>query len=825
MVAARLAALVLLAACAGDQRASSHAGRVSAPAKALASPSYATPPGARLAFGVQDGALRNYFLRQGPAAAHVVTRSGERPRVLVAFPAEDQGIGVWFRPADGAELWAGAEQMAVSSGGGLSALETSESSAAGREAYGIRASLKSNAKRLTTELVLLGAVRTLRDYGYGVCLENRERFPELRNETFELSSDQSVLRIRREQIGAASSLELVLAARRGTRIRLTEPGAGSRPECPLPVGSGQPGIELSGEDGIELELSALSDDAPLTAIPPSELFASAVPNGLERSALAFLSYEEKLLAGSWRFLTYFGRDTLLSLWLLLPALQERVLEAGLGAVLERVQLGAGDLAPNGGTLELGDVAHEEEIGDFAAWKNVRLSPPPASLRQPRYDYEMIDDDFLLAPLLVAFSDALGGAPRAGVSSAADAAARGAAFEAFLRRTRSDGASFRGAVLANLGLVLRRARPYADDHAAPLDKKAKLVGLRPGSWVGQWRDSEIGLAFGRYPFDVNAALVPAALTAAAQLYERLGQPADALEARRLRQAWQGVEELFRFELPLQKARANVADYARSLGLADPSAELEPEASGNVIEYGIALDASSRPLPVMHSDHAFVLAFARPSEPYLQHVAGLLRRTFPAGLSSPVGVLIANPGLAEPGATVLVPKGSVAARDDVRTPLRALFTTAHYHGTVVWSWQQALLAVGLRRQLARNDLSMATRAALTAAECALWRAIDAGAAARLGELWSWAPDAQGRPEFRAFGDSTSDADESNAIQLWSTVYLAVQKPTPLQNPNCSRPSGAARSSQQQVLPGAALVGSAAHAPSDLRRALLTSHNERH
>jgi hypothetical protein len=149
-----------------------------------------------------------------------------------------------------------------------------------------------------------------------------------------------------------------------------------------------------------------------------------------------------------------------------------------------------------------------------------------------------------------------------------------------------------------------------------------------------------------------------------------------------------------------------------------------------------------------------------------------------------VLVANPALAAPAASVLAPKDPADPRDDASTPLRALFTPAHYHGTVVWSWQQALLAQGLRRQLQRADLSSETRAALSAAECAVWRAIDTTAAARTRELWSWAVEAGGQLGLRPFGGGT-DADESNAIQLWSTVYLAVRAPTPEQNLVCGVP----------------------------------------
>jgi hypothetical protein len=95
---------------------------------------------------------------------------------------------------------------------------------------------------------------------------------------------------------------------------------------------------------------------------------------------------------------------------------------------------------------------------------------------------------------------------------------------------------------------------------------------------------------------------------------------------------------------------------------------------------------------------------------------------------------------------------------------------------------LLAKGLRRQLLRADLSRATRARLATAECVLWRTIDRTRALSTRELWSWAPDASRQPEPRPFGAGRADADESNAIQLWSTVYLSVREPTPAQNPRC-------------------------------------------
>ena len=46
-------------------------------------------------------------------------------------------------------------------------------------------------------------------------------------------------------------------------------------------------------------------------------------------------------------------------------------------------------------------------------------------------------------------------------------------------------------------------------------------------------------------------------------------------------------------------------------------------------------------------------------------------------------------------------------------------------------------------------------------------------RASELWSWRY-VDGRYQAAAFGQNSGDADESNAAQLWSAVYLAIPPP---------------------------------------------------
>jgi hypothetical protein len=174
------------------------------------------------------------------------------------------------------------------------------------------------------------------------------------------------------------------------------------------------------------------------------------------------------------------------------------------------------------------------------------------------------------------------------------------------------------------------------------------------------------------------------------------------------------------------------------------------------HALSLDAAGRPVPIVNSDEGFELLFGHPSAADLDTYVTAIMRPFPAGLMTDVGLLVAN--------------AAFAGRD-----VQARFTPAAYHGAVVWSWQQALLAAGLERQLARCDLPAPVRAKLVAAQTELWRAIRAARSVQSSELWSWAYR-NGRYEIVPFGAGKADVDESNAAQLWSTVYLAVQPPPP-------------------------------------------------
>jgi hypothetical protein len=573
----------------------------------------------------------------------------------------------------------------------------------GRTLYGLVAQATVEGADLQVRQAVLSSVRVLRDYqSSGAMPAAVAAKPLVRGRTISWS---------RDRLDGAAGYRLVLEVTHG-EIRDARISAGS--------------------DGrIGLRITALTGETPLVPLSGSELLNdTAGSDSAARDTLTFLAYREKLLAGSWRFQTYFGRDTLISLRLLMPVLSTTAVEAALDSVLAR-------LSPQG------EVAHEECIAECAVLDHLQRDGSRSATAV--LDYKMIDGDYLLAPVASAW-----------LLHDERARPRAAGFLAAAAGRPDERGTTRGvALVANLRLVLQSATGFAAEPQA-----AHLIGLKSGFAVGNWRDSETGLGGGRYPYDVNAVLVPAALDAAAQLhasgllsaYLAAGDEALFARAAQLAQVWRSkAPQLFAVSISHAAAEQAIRAYAGSQGIAAQPA-LAALGAGELRFHALSLDSSGKPVPVMHSDEGFALLFDDLDAARVDEAVTVLMRPFPAGLMTDVGMLVANPAFCPPS-------------------LQASFSRNAYHGTVVWSWQQALFAAGLARQLERTDLPTAVRAHLVAAQRLLWSAIDATRSLRNSELWSWSY-AAGHYQAAPFGAASADADESDAAQLWSTAYLAVR-----------------------------------------------------
>jgi hypothetical protein len=653
-------------------------------------------PAPRLAldFQVDDGLNLNRLVRDGEVAAHLLLRSGSEPRILIAFPAGNSGVGLWFakRSEDVRWMLTGPPQP----------VRTTDKE--GRALYGIVALVSAAASELEPRQAVVSSIRVLRDY----------------QQTGTVPASVSVA----PSIGANKVV--------WSRDRL-DGAAGYRLELEVTHGELDAGRIRAGDDGtIGLRVTGLTGEAPLTPLAGAELMTqAAAPDPAARNTLSFLSYREKLLAGSWRFDTYFGRDTLMSVRLLLPALSATAVEAGLGSVLAR-------LSPRG------EVAHEEDIGEQAVLDHLKENGVRSAA--PVYDYKMIDGNYLLAPVTAEY---LLHDERGRARAAAFLAAPAGGEEQVTRGA---------ALLRNLRLVIESGAAFAADPGA-----ADLIGLKGGFAVGEWRDSEGGLGGGRYPYDVDAVLVPAALTAAAELsasglldpYTAAPDRALLGRAASMARVWrERAPPLFDVRIPNKEATAALWSYATAEHVSALPA-LASLGAEDLRFHALALSASGAPVQVMHSDEGFALLFTEPDPEALDRAVSASMRPFPAGLMTEVGLLVANPAYSTP-------------------ELRARLNRNAYHGTVVWSWQQALFAAGLARQLARTDLPPEVRTHLSGAQRTLWRAIAATRSLSNSELWSWS-FAERHYHVAPFGAAAADADESNAAQLWSTVYLAVRPPS--------------------------------------------------
>jgi hypothetical protein len=651
------------------------------------------PAATRLDYQVDEGLNTNRLVREGAVAAHLVLRSGNDPRILIAFPAGNSGVGLWFMHRSLPVRWAlrGAPRT------------IQRADPRGRTLYGLMSEVTVEATELQVRQAVLSSVRVLRDFqSLGTVPASVAARPLVQGRTLSWS---------RDRLDGAAGYRLVLEVTHGA-VR--------------------DGRIVAGSDGrIDLRVTGLSGETPLTALSGGELMnESAASDPAARNTLTFLAYREKFLAGSWRFQTYFGRDTLISVRLLMPVLSATAVEAALGSVLERLSA-------------QGEVAHEEDIGERAVLDHLERDGSRSDA--PVLDYKMIDGNFLLAPVASAWLVHDERAP-----------SRAAAFLAAAAGGSSEHSRTRGAaLLKNLRRVLQSAAGFADH-----PDTAHLIGLKSGFSVGNWRDSESGLGGGRYPYDVNAVLVPAALQAVVELH-RSGLLAPYLSAEdeelfarapQLAEVWRArAPQQFTVRLSRAAAEEAIRAYAASQGIAAQPA-LAALGADDLRFHALALDAAGNPIPVMHSDEGFALLFDDLEAQRVDDAVTGLMRPFPAGLMTEAGMLVANPAFGGPA-------------------LQRSFSRNAYHGTVVWSWQQALFAAGLARQLERSDLPAAVRAHLMAAQRTLWSAIDATRSLRNSELWSWSY-AAGHYQPVPFGSAAADVDESDAAQLWSTAYLAVR-----------------------------------------------------
>jgi hypothetical protein len=617
-----------------------------------AEPSPSSCPKAPARLNLLDGPHDNYFYSDCHASSHVIVTSPRvgddldfiKPRLLVAWPSGDSGVLALFEPGSGQ---AGTLAVKVEKGSDSAEALASiyESNADANPRVGVSGAISFNDSAILS-VPVLGSIRSIREVTEG---GNTDQIFQ-NNFGFAENSDGSAS-INRTWLDGVTTTTLKFTPLNGAeKVTINRGSAWT-----LSFGSGSYRFETSFNYP---QLSQLSPQQVLT-----ETASGLIAEDPDlTTALAFLSYNNKLLAGTWRFLTYFGRDSMISMLLMQSILSKEAIEAVIGAVIERINR-------NDGT-----VCHEEVLGDYASYLNLREGVKSS---KPRCDYKMIDTDFML-PIAMQryFVDT-----QPGQQSANGFFAKTATF-----LEENSGQSYASLAQITAEKIMRIAAPFAQNQT-----KANLIHLRDGEGVGEWRDSGNGLGGGRTPYDVNAALVPAGLRAIAALSRASFFPdhADWKDtADRYAQIWE--DETLRFfevVVPQAEAKSRVQSYVSSAGLSVP-ANID-SITGDIKFYGLAVDGSinsGNAIAVMNTDDSFRHFFLNTTNQtqlsaFLEQTADHILAPFPVGLSTDVGLVVANPAYANDAGYA----NGFSQRD--------------YHGTVIWSFQLAMMGAGLSKQLGR------------------------------------------------------------------------------------------------------------------------------
>ena len=243
-------------------------------------------------------------------------------------------------------------------------------------------------------------------------------------------------------------------------------------------------------------------------------------------------------------------------------------------------------------------------------------------------------------------------------------------------------------------IVTLAAPFA---ASSNQTMANLMHLKDGQIVGEWRDSTYGIGGGRIPFDVNTALVPAALRSIATLSSNGILEFNSTLVNEYAQVWEdSTLSLFEVSIPLSNAKSLLENYVNTAGISGLKSQ-DDTLDSDVNFYALALDGNNNlsKVEVMNTDTCFRLFLLNTTNDsqltsFLNATANSIRLTFPAGLMTDIGMLVANPGYGN-------------------DPIYAQnWTTSAYHGTVVWSWRKCqipgdllLPRWSLRSSLLRGD----------------------------------------------------------------------------------------------------------------------------
>jgi hypothetical protein len=674
-----------------------------------------------LQFSIRDGNMRNWFFKNSKVAVQLVITSG-KPRIIAAFPAGNSGIGLWFKGKTRLKLLS-PEAGSNSSG------ET------------VNFSIETHSKYLILKKIILNNIRILRN-----APPLKDLLPAIKEyalkhhisemgtiyPTTKLAQTSSGINLifTRKDFNQKNPYRAILNFPKGTEIKKAKTGWRFSNSYHF----------------VSFHAYFSIPHKPLTPVPLNQLILPGVLSKIKRSGnpylkeslrnLAFLSFKQKFLAGGWRFFTYFGRDTEMTLLMLQNCLTPEAYQIGLQSILNRV-------SPEG------EVAHEEDVGSLKELDKIS--------KLPSLHYQMLDENLLLPILFSRYLD------HVSLKQA----------EQFLKKTTPSHETNTEVLLKNFNLVISQTRLFAKSR-----KPVNLIHLKHGQGAGNWRDSRQGLAYGQYPGDVNCWLAPLALNAIEKASKKFPDIFPfSKTAERLAKKWNQSRKFFMVHYSPEQIRTIIKTYLNSpIFTKQEKAYFLSEKIQNkitlseflngkipaILKHGVSfpvlsLNDHEKPIPVMNSDPVFELFLGSPSRQKIQKLLPIFSLPYPIGLKTPVGLLVSNP------AYTLNPKD-----------WRALDSTA-YQGTVVWVWAESMLRLGLLKQEKKKTLPSNLRLKMKKLNRFYAQSEKEIGPLAFSELYTWQIKNK-KIKAVPYGMLTGSQTEADAIQLWSctlpALYVAEQ-----------------------------------------------------
>lgn len=755
--------------------------------------------GDNLSFNLDRAGFKNYFVRDDYSAGQILVpnKPDNVQRFLAGFPAGDSGLLMYF----------------VSNGSSLSLklaedkIQTVDAQKANSDNYtAVKGTLDLN-QDSSLGVTVLGSARAVREYEEALRLH-----PELNFTVVE--HNESKLKLYRKWLNSTHHMNLTLssASDDGAKVNVVSlpQNQDDQLKCQFTKGKLDFLIELDDQPvGESYGVSDLFIDTDSSDNNGNAKILKKVHDGDFSQAaqeLSYLTYKSKFLVGGWRYLSYYGRDDLFSIKMLMQVLKSGPIESVFNSVFERMYLKGTNTDPDT-KVEEGDICNQETISDFASFVNIENKHPELGDKK-HYGYGLIDNGFLLLPALSSyFLETAQGKDRA---------------KLLLERTRQkpDSAGGQGdnkitymeLLEKNANQVLNKAKPFVENPSLK-----NLIHFSDAHSSGNWRDSQYGNAYGEIPFDVNVVYVPAALRAISDLCEKsiLNKDKFYSQAKKYAEVWESsVDKYFEVSKPVNELYDQVLQYTHWANLSDsliysqgPFNGSQPfddaakdmvgggflkegndSSNSNHTFYALALKSSGERLGILHSDIGLKLIYSNNvTESYMEKVADALL-PFPLGLTTPIGMVIANPAFS--GNPYYFP----------------MLDRNQYHGSVMWGWQMAVMANGLSKQLASCGIeSVPTSAAkidnkpewcdnkklissLLAGLDRLWQGIEGAEDNIFSEVWSYTYTGKDsvhndtgvtnvqNHDFTVtnVGDLTPGGKQGDPVQLWSYGFLAVQNP---------------------------------------------------